>query len=129
MPLMPSRRHRMASADGPWTPSSLRTLTATAIVILVIGVQAAGAADVPCRFSADSETVDMTVMIAGKEHWHETMKKGESKTVQIPEGPFTVVSKVDNPNLKTKGDIHTDTHTLMCGQNTTISVPLFALSR
>lgn len=119
---MPSRSSRRGAA----------TVAAAMLLMLPLCLGWAGAAvaaDVSCRFVADSEAVEMTVLVGGREHWHDTIKKGESKTVSIPEGPFTVVSKVDNPNLKIKGDIRTDTHTMMCGQHTAISVPLFALAR
>jgi hypothetical protein len=48
-----------------------------------------------------------------------------TKMVSIPEGPFKVISKVYNENLKTPEDIRTDTHTRQCRENTVLNVPLF----
>lgn len=86
-------------------------------------------ADVACRFKADTEPVDVEILIGGKDHWHNKIQKGETKTVTVPEGSFTIISRVFNPNLKTKEDIRTETHTRMCGQQVALSVPLFAQER
>jgi hypothetical protein len=82
------------------------------------------AADVQCRFKAASETTEIHIVLAGKTLWAGTIEKLDTKVISIPEGPFTVISKVDNPNLKAKGDVRSDTHTQICRDQTLI-VPLF----
>ena len=87
--------------------------------------QIALASDVSCQFKATTETTEIHVIANGKTLWTGPVEKLQTKTVSIPEGPFTVISKVYNENLKTTGDIRTDTHTRQCGENTVLTVPLF----
>lgn len=84
------------------------------------------AADVPCRFKAMSEGTEIEILSNGKKHWTGTIDKLQSKTISIPEGPFTVISKLYNQNLKIKEDVRTDTHTRQCLEHNTLSVPLFS---
>jgi hypothetical protein len=86
-------------------------------------------AGVDCRFKADTDPVEVQVLLGGKEYWHEKIQKGETKTVTIPEGSFTVISKVYNPNLKTMEDVRTESHTRLCTQRAVLSVPLFTQER
>ncbi len=58
-------------------------------------------ADLACRFKTDTDPVEVQVFLGGKEHWRDKIQKGEIRTVSIPEGSFTIISKVYNPNLKT----------------------------
>lgn len=98
-------------------------------VLLSLGVAAlpeiALASDVPCRFRATTDTTEIHVVANGKTLWTGPVEKLQTKIVSIPEGPFTVISKVYNENLKTTEDIRTDTHTRQCRDNTVLSVPLF----
>jgi len=50
----------------------------------------------------------------GKTLWTGSIEKLQTKTISIPEGPFTVISKVYNANLKNNEDIGTDSHTRLC---------------
>lgn len=86
------------------------------------------AADVQCRFKAESETTEIHIIKDGKTHWAGSIEKSETKAISIPEGPFTVISKVYNPNLKNKEDVRSDSHTRLCLEQTLI-VPLFAGSK
>jgi hypothetical protein len=83
------------------------------------------ASDVPCQFKATTDTTEIHVIANGKTLWTGPIEKLQTKTVSIPEGPFTVISKVYNENLKTAEDIRTDTHTRQCRDNTVLTVPLF----
>src|SRR5918994_1263640 len=84
--------------------------------------QIALASDVSCQFKA---TTEIHVIANGKTVWTGPVEKLQTKTISIPEGPFTVISKVYNENLKITGDIRTDTHTQQCRDNTVLTVPLF----
>ena len=86
------------------------------------------AADVQCRFKAESETTEVHIVLGGQTLWAGTIEKLETKSISIPEGPFTVISKVYNPNLKAKEDVRSDSHTRMCRDQTLI-VPLFYESK
>ena len=98
-------------------------------VLLSLGVAAlpeiALASDVPCRFRATTDTTEIHVVANGKTLSTGPVEKLQTKIVSIPEGPFTVISKVYNENLKTTEDIRTDTHTRQCRENTVLTVPLF----
>lgn len=91
---------------------------------LVIGFcDPALASDVQCRFKAPSETTEIHVLVNGKTQWTGTIEKNQTRTTSVPEGAFTVVSKIYNPNLKMKEDVRTDAHTRQCSEE--LSVPLF----
>jgi hypothetical protein len=83
-------------------------------------------ADVPCRFKAEMETTEIHILSDGKTLWTGSIEKLQTKTISIAEGPFTVISKVYNPNLKNKEDIRTDSHTRLCRDQTALTVPLFS---
>ena len=85
-------------------------------------------ADVACRFKTDTDPVEVQVFLGGKEHWRDKIQKGEIRTVSIPEGSFTIISKVYNPNLKTTEDIRAESHTRLCRQQA-FSVPHFTPER
>jgi hypothetical protein len=82
------------------------------------------ATDVPCNFMA-VETTEIHILANGKTLWTGSIEKPHTKTVAIPDGPFTVISKVYNPNLKMNEDVRTDMHTRQCRENATLAVPLF----
>ena len=54
------------------------------------------AADVQCRFKAESETTEIHVIIDGKPLWKGAIEKFATEAISIPEGPFTVISKLIN---------------------------------
>ncbi len=83
------------------------------------------AEDVACRFKADTDRTEVTIVYKGEPRWRGTLDKNQVQTVPIPEGPFTVHSKVFNPNLQTQGAVRTDAHTKMCRDDVALSVPLF----
>ena len=85
-------------------------------------------ASAECRFKADTDAVEVQVLLGGKEHWHDKIQKGETRTVTMPEGSFTIISKVYNPNLKIMEDTRTESHTRLCRQQA-LSVPLFTQER
>jgi hypothetical protein len=85
----------------------------------------AGASDVSCQFKAATDKTEIDVVANGKTLWTGSIEKSHTQTVSIPEGPFTVISKVYNENLKTKGDVRADSHTRQCRNNAVLSVPLF----
>lgn len=58
-----------------------------------------------------------------------TIDKLQTKTISIPEGPFTVISKSYNPNLKMTEDVRTETHTRQCLEHVALAVPLFSKPR
>lgn len=85
----------------------------------------AGASEVSCQFKAATDTTEIHVVANGKTLWEGPIEKSQTKTVSIPEGPFTVISKVYNENLKTQGDVRAESHTRQCRDNAVLSVPLF----
>jgi hypothetical protein len=87
--------------------------------------QPAFASDVACQFKAVTDTTEIQVVANGKTVWTGPIEKSQTKTVSIPEGPFTVISKVYNENLKTKGDVRAESHTRQCRENAVVNVPLF----
>ena len=111
--------------------SLVRTLTVVLGCILLLGLvvsalpEIALAGDVPCQFKATNDTTEIHVVANGKTVWTGPIEKLQTKTISIPEGPFTVTSKVYNENLKTTGDVRTDTHTRQCRDNAVLAVPLF----
>ena len=82
------------------------------------------AAEVPCKFTA-METIEIHVLADGKMLWAGTIEKAQTNTVSVPEGPFTVISKVYNQNLKTKEDVRAEAHTRLCRNGDALRVPLF----
>jgi uncharacterized protein YceK len=102
------------------------SLTVTAIIGTCGTVLAA---DVPCRFKAETETTEIHIITDGKIQWAGSIEKLQTKTISIPEGPFTVISMVYNPNLKNKENIRTDSHTRFCRDQKPLIVPLFALPK
>lgn len=96
------------------------------VTLAIVGFAASAyAGEVSCRFKSQ-ERVDVTIMAGEKTIWSGTLEKAETKPVTIPKGPFTVISKVFNPNLERKGDIRGTSHTNLCKENQVIAVPLFA---
>jgi putative phosphoribosyl transferase len=91
---------------------------------MVVGPPAL-AADMPCRFKAESETTEIHVLVNGKTQWAGTIEKHQTRTISIPEGAFTVISKIYNPNLRMKEDVRTDAHTRQCRDQAALNVPLF----
>ena len=96
-------------------------------LVWVLGVfEAALASEVDCQFNAKTEAAEIQVLVDGKTWWTGTIEKSQTKTVAIPDGPFTVVSKLYNANLKTTTDLRTDTHTRLCREQVVLSVPMFS---
>jgi hypothetical protein len=87
------------------------------------------ASDVPCRFKAATEPTEIHVMANGKTLWTGPIEKLQTRTISIPEGPFTIISKVYNENLKAKEDVRAETHTRQCRDNAVLTVPLFQESQ
>lgn len=112
-----------AGKDHP----SMRVIHAPLLALgLALGMTATALAeDVACRFKADTDRTDVTIVAKGEPRWSGTIEKNETRTISIPEGPFTIHSKVYNPNLNTQGDVRTDAHTKMCREQVALSVPLF----
>jgi hypothetical protein len=105
---------------GCIVPFSLLTAALPGIVL---------AGDVPCQFKAATDTTEIHVVANGKTLWTGAIEKLQTKTVSIPEGPFIVISKIYNENLKTTEDVRTETHTRQCRDNAVLAVPLFQDSR
>jgi len=82
------------------------------------------AGDVACRFKA-TETTEIHVLADGKTLWAGSIEQQQTKTVSVPEGPFTVISKVYNQNLKAKEDVRAEAHTRQCRDAAALAVPLF----
>jgi hypothetical protein len=82
-----------------------------------------------CHFKAASETIEIHVLADGKTLWSGSIEKGQTKEIFIQEGSFTVLSKLYNPNLKTKEDVRTEAHTQQCRDNAVLTVPLFQSSK
>ena|SRR5687767_3552995 len=121
-----AREVSMLRTSQSWKSSStLRLLVFFLLTGTTLGVwETLFAADVQCRFKAESETTEIHIVRDGRTLWAGTIEKSETKAVSIPEGAFTVISKVYNPNLKAKGDVRSDSHTQICRDQTLI-VPLF----
>ena len=82
------------------------------------------AGEVPCDFRA-TETTEVHVLADGKTLWAGSIEKAQTKTVTVPEGPFTVISKIYNQNLKAKEDVRAEAHTRQCRSGAALGVPLF----
>jgi hypothetical protein len=112
-----------------FTPSACRLTVVPFLAFLcslfVALPHTVSANEVSCQFKAATDTTEIHVLANGKTLWTGPIEKQQTKTVSIPEGPFTVISKVYNENLKTKEDVRTETHTRQCRDNAVFSVPLF----
>ena len=96
------------------------------VVFSIIGFgETVYAAEVSCQFKAQDQ-VDVKILVGENTIWAGTLAKAETKTVAIPEGPFTVMSKVYNPNLERKGEIRGRSHTNLCKESQVFAVPLFS---
>ena len=99
------------------------------VILVVVGFSSTVlAADVQCRFKAESEATEIHVIRDGQTQWAGSIEKSETKTISIPEGPFTLISKMYNPNLKRKEDVRAELHTRLC-EKQTLTVPLFPESK
>lgn len=83
------------------------------------------ASEVPCQFKAATDTTEIHVVANGKTLWAGPIEKLQTRTVSIPEGAFTVISKVYNENMKTREDVRAETHTRQCRDDAVLTVPLF----
>jgi len=83
------------------------------------------AADAACRFKAGSEATEIHVLVNGNMLWKGVIEKQETRTLSVPEGSFTVISKLYNPNLKRKEDVRAEIHTRQCRNDVALNVPLF----
>jgi hypothetical protein len=83
------------------------------------------ASDVSCQFKAATDTTEIHVLANGKTLWAGPIEKLQTKTLSVPEGAFTVISKVYNENMKTKEDVRAEIHTRQCRDNAVLTVPLF----
>lgn len=110
---------------GFWINSAVARLSGAMMAVILFMVEPAFSADIPCRFKANSESVEVQIVVGGKEYWHGTIQRDGTQHVSIPEGPFTLVSKMYNPNLRTYEDVRTETHTRVCLERPALSVPLF----
>ncbi|WHZ25879.1 MAG: hypothetical protein OJF51_000674 [Nitrospira sp.] len=111
---------------GFWIESAVARLSVVMMSMILFMVEPAFSADIPCRLKANSESVEVQIVVGGKEYWHGTIQKDGTQHVSIPEGAFTLVSKMYNPNLRTYEDVRTETHTRVCLERPALSVPLFA---
>lgn len=103
----------------------LLVLSLSLVFATLISESNATAADIPCRFKSLAEPVKISVLSNGTSIWTGMIDKDHPQSVDIPEGPFTVISQVFNPNLQTTGDIRAEAHTRMCQEKGALSVPLF----
>jgi hypothetical protein len=95
------------------------------MTILVGFATSAVAADVPCIFKAQDDRLDVTILIGTRTIWSGTLGKAETKTLDVPEGAFTVISRVYNPNLDRKEEVRASAHTNQCKQKQPLLLPLF----
>ena len=115
----------MLTAFPAWNPSAAIRLLIS-VVLAVVGItNTVLAADVQCRLKAETESTEVHVLQEGETKWAGSIEKQDTKTISLPEGPFTIISKVYNPNLKRKEDIRAEVHTQLCRKQT-LTVPLFA---
>ena len=92
----------------------------------IVGItNSALAADVQCRLKAETETTEVHILKDGETKWAGSIEKQDTKTISLPEGPFTRISKFYNPIVKRKEEIRAEVHTQLC-QKQTLTVPLFA---
>lgn len=82
-------------------------------------------ADISCKFKAATDPTEIMILSNGKNTWSGTIERDQTKTIAVPEGPFTVVSKIYNPNLLTNEDVRIEVHTRQCHNAVTLNVPLF----
>ncbi|HET9845132.1 MAG TPA: hypothetical protein VFQ02_05250 [Nitrospira sp.] len=113
----------------------LRAVSTISIRLALLGCTLAGVlgtfdralgSEVDCRFRAETETAQIHILAKGKTWWTGTIEKSQTKTIAIPDGPFTVISKLYNANLKTTTDLRTDTHTRLCREQVVLNVPMFS---
>jgi hypothetical protein len=71
------------------------------------------------------ETTEIHVLVDGKTLWAGSIEKTQTKTIPVPEGAFTVISKVYNQNLKAQEDVRAEAHTRQCRNDAALAVPLF----
>ncbi len=115
----------MLTTFPAWNPLAASCLVIS-VALAVVGItNSVLAADVQCRLKAETETTEVHVLKDGETKWEGSIEKEDTRTISLPEGPFTIISKVYNPNLKRKEDIRADVHTRLC-QKQTLTVPLFA---
>ena len=93
-------------------------------LLFLMGTVMSALAGIQCLFKA-AETTEVHVLADGKTVWAGPIEKAQTKAVSIPEGPFIVISKVYNPNLKAKEDVRAEAHTRQCLDNSVLSIPLF----
>ncbi|MER3423422.1 MAG: hypothetical protein C4293_09525 [Nitrospiraceae bacterium] len=84
------------------------------------------AADVLCTFKAEDDQVDVAILIGETTIWSGTLMQNGTKTLTIPQGAFTVMSQIYNPNLNRKEEIRSTSHTNMCKENQALPLPLFS---
>ena len=113
----------MPETPQKWVSSSL-VLGIVLSSLLGTLPEIAFAGDVACQFKA-METTEIHVLADGKTLWAGSIETQQTKTVSVPEGPFTVISKVYNQNLNAKEDIRAEAHTRQCRDTATLTVPLF----
>ncbi|HJU06766.1 MAG TPA: hypothetical protein VJ692_16575 [Nitrospiraceae bacterium] len=100
------------------------------LLFLVLGMTVltattTGAAEITCSFKAQGETVELRIVADQQELWSGRLHKDERQTIRVPQGDFTVESRVYNPNLKTKETIVAHVHTKSCQSDRPMAVPLF----
>lgn len=104
------------------TSKRLFVLSSIAVACALPGKLFAG--DERCNFKA-TETTEAHVLADGKTLWAGPIEKTQTKTVSVPEGPFTVISKVYNQNMKAKEDVRAQMHTRQCKDDAVLALPLF----
>ncbi|HKY72015.1 MAG TPA: hypothetical protein VJL88_08865 [Nitrospira sp.] len=106
---------------------TLRTSMAAPFLVIafLLTSQRAFGADVSCQFKAPGDTTEIHVLANGTTLWAGPIEKQQTKAVSVPEGPFTVISKIYNENLKRKEDVRAEMHTRQCRNNAPFTVPLF----
>jgi hypothetical protein len=123
----PSSGNLLAGVSVKRSMPDLRTWMVAPFLVMVflLTSQKAFAADVPCQFQAPGDTTEIHVLANGAILWAGPVEKLQTKTVSVPEGPFTVISKIYNENLKRKEDVRAEMHTRQCRANAPFTVPLF----
>jgi len=105
-------------------PSTRLPLISFCVLLGTVSSEPVLAGEVPCNFRA-TETTEVHVLADGKTLWAGSIEKTQTKTVSVPEGPFTVISKIYNQNLKAKEDVRVEVHTRQCRGGAALGVPLF----
>ena len=113
----------MPDTTEKWVCASL-VLCIVSWFLLGTRPEIAVAGDVACQFKA-TETTEIHVLADGKTLWAGSIEKQQTTTVSVPEGPFTVISKVYNQNLKAREDVRAEAHTRQCRDTAALTVPLF----